>query len=89
MKRILSSASTFGLTVGIVAGGFFIGDLASAATAKADPDVCGSVDTYPQVTVCADWPGWRGGRGWRGDDDWRWRGGGHGWGHGHGHWHDD
>lgn len=73
MKRILPSA----LAIGVVASGLFIGGIASATPAKADPDLCGSVDTYPRVTVCAD-GGWDRGwdRGWRGDR-------GRGWGKGH------
>ncbi|TDZ82030.1 hypothetical protein DE4585_02559 [Mycobacteroides salmoniphilum] len=74
MKRILPSASRFGLAIGVVASGLFIGGIASATPAKADPDICGSVDTYPRVTVCAD-GNW--------DRDWR---GGHGNGWGKGHW---
>lgn len=70
MKRILPSA----LAIGVVASGLFVGGIASATPAKADPDICGSVDTYPRVTVCAD-GNWD--RGWRG---------GHGNGWGKGHW---
>ncbi|GAB5903077.1 hypothetical protein [Mycobacteroides chelonae] len=70
MKRILPSA----LAIGVVASGLFVGGIASATPAKADPDICGSVDTYPRVTVCADgnWDrGWHGNNGWRGKGHWK------------------
>ncbi|AGM27627.1 Uncharacterised protein [Mycobacteroides abscessus subsp. abscessus] len=75
MKRILPSASRFGLAIGVVASGLFLGGIASATPAKADPDICGSVDTYPRVTVCAD-SGWDNGwdRGWHGNNGWRGKG---------------